>query len=307
MNHKPILILSEQAEAYATELRRQSPDIELFSTLDEHSRSAEIVLGDPHILVESLGELSAVRWIQSTWAGVRPLIEQPRRDYMLTGVKGVFGEAIAEYALAYVLYLEKNIAPFVASQQAQSWQPLLPRRLRGKRLLVLGTGSIGQEIGRYFSFFGVEVTGMNREARATPSFHRCISPRELAEHLPHNDYIINILPDTPESRGLLDGPTLSLMKDDGIFINAGRGSVLDESAFSQHMQKGRLRAAVLDVFQQEPLPQGHPFWQQDRLLMSFHTAAPSFPEDIATLFLGNLEKYLAGKPLDHLVDFEKGY
>jgi phosphoglycerate dehydrogenase-like enzyme len=121
------------------------------------------------------------------------------------------------------------------------------------------------------------------------------------------DYLVNILPNTRETRQLIDASVLAALPAHALFLNVGRGSAVDESALTQALNTGRLRGAVLDVFQQEPLLPDHIFWRTPNLLITSHTAAPSFPKDIAALFIDNYRLYIDGKPLKYQVDFERGY
>lgn len=121
------------------------------------------------------------------------------------------------------------------------------------------------------------------------------------------DYFISVLPNTTETRHIIDANVLIALPDHAIFINVGRGSAVDESALVQALETGAIAGAVLDVFEQEPLPAGHPFWSAPNTFITSHTSAPSFPEDIARLFIENYRLYVEGQPLKYVVDFESGY
>ena len=121
------------------------------------------------------------------------------------------------------------------------------------------------------------------------------------------DYLVNILPNTKDTRKIINADLLNALPSHALFINVGRGQAVDESALIEALNQNKIAGAVLDVFEEEPLPKDHPFWTTPNLLMTFHTAAPSLPEDITKLFIENYKLFNEGKPLKYQVDFEKGY
>jgi phosphoglycerate dehydrogenase-like enzyme len=133
------------------------------------------------------------------------------------------------------------------------------------------------------------------------------SDSKLSDFANGLDYLVSILPNTKETRKIVDAKLLSALPPHVIFVNVGRGSAVDEAALIEALNQRKIAGAVLDVFEQEPLPKEHPFWTAKNLIMTFHTSAPSLPEDIAKLFIENYMLFNEGKPLKHQVDFERGY
>jgi phosphoglycerate dehydrogenase-like enzyme len=129
----------------------------------------------------------------------------------------------------------------------------------------------------------------------------------LLEFVKGLDYLVGILPNTNETRKIVDDKVLSALSSHAVFINVGRGSAVDENALLEALRNNKIAGAVLDVFEQEPLPKEHPFWETPNLTMTFHTSAPSLPEDIAKVFIENYRLYIEGKPLKYVVDFVRGY
>jgi glyoxylate/hydroxypyruvate reductase A len=121
------------------------------------------------------------------------------------------------------------------------------------------------------------------------------------------DYLVSVLPRVDETNKLVDEALLNTLPDHAVFVNVGRGNSVDESALAKALNEGKLAAAVLDVFEKEPVPADHPFWDTPNLYMTYHTSAISYPEDLAKLFAENYRLYLQGKPLKYVVDFERGY
>jgi phosphoglycerate dehydrogenase-like enzyme len=312
-----LLILSRHARDYHRLVdAARLPDLEVTATTDPADvtpRAAEfdLAFGEPSLLKLLLPSMAALRWTQATWAGVEPLLDPAlRRDYILTNARGVFGGLMSEYVFAYLLAHERRIVEKHASQAAGRWDPKPPGTLRGKTLGLLGVGTIGAALARTAKHFGMRVKGYTRASKESPDvdryFHGAMEDQREA-FAADLDYLVSIMPATKETRHLVDAALLRALPARAVFVNPGRGGVVDEAALAAALQEGRLAGAVLDVFQQEPLPPDHVFWRTPNLIITSHTAALSFPEDIAPLFIDNYQRLLRGEPLKHRVDFELGY
>ncbi len=121
------------------------------------------------------------------------------------------------------------------------------------------------------------------------------------------DYLVSVLPRTEDTNKIVDAQLLEALPRHAVFVNVGRGNAVDEAALEMALKEGRLSAAVLDVFEQEPVPAEHPFWSTPNLYMTYHTSAISYPEDITRVFIENYQLYIEGKPLKYIVDFDRGY
>ena len=266
-----------------------------------------VLLARPDLAAAALEAGYPARWIQSTWAGVLPLLATGRRDVTVTGVKGVFGAQITEYVIGHLLAFELRLLERLGRQAARQWWPEPTGSLAGKTLGILGTGSIGQHLAQVAGAFGLVVTGLNRSGAPAPGFARVYPGAELDTFLGEADYIACTLPETPETEGLLDAAAFAAMKPGCYLVNVGRGSLIDEDALLEALASGRLSGASLDVFKEEPLPADSPLWHAENTLVSAHVAARSWPEDIARLFCENYEHWLRGETLNHPVDFDRGY
>jgi phosphoglycerate dehydrogenase-like enzyme len=208
---------------------------------------------------------------------------------------------------AYLLAHERRVFEKQAAQRAGRWDPTPPGTLRGKQIGLLGVGSIGAALARTAKHFGMRVKGFTRVSESCADvdeyFHRD-DRRAFASDL---DYLVSVVPNTADTRALVDSALLSALPPRAVFVNPGRGSAVDESALADALSAGRLAGAVLDVFQQEPLPPDHVFWRTPNLQITSHTAALSAPRDIAPVFVENYRRWIAGAPLRHQVDFERGY
>jgi len=308
-----ILILDDLAEDYPTalvELGIPAADLLIATHPDSASRmNADVWLARPDFALDLLMAGAEVpRWIQSTWAGIAPLIEPCRRhDIALTTVKDIFGPQMSEYVFAYLLRVSQRQAEFAALSQKQHWQQLPPNRLQGKTLVILGTGSIGSHIAATGRHFAMTVFGVNNGNSANSVFDRIVQLQDLAEVLSQADFVVSTLPDTPDTRGLLDAHMLQHLKPSAYLVNVGRASVLDHNALAQLLSEGRVAGALLDVLPVEPLPASDLLWQVPGLEITPHIAAISYPEDVAKIFCANLSCYRQGLALEYEVDLDRGY
>lgn len=273
-----------------------------------HEYTNEVVIfGDPTMTAEVLQEMPTVDWVQSTWAGIESLIKHPRRDYVLTGIKDVFGPQMAEYVLGHLLAHELRILKRKTAQQQRNWFKESSGTLKGKRLGIMGTGSIGQHIANGVAVFGVVSIGLSRSGAATKAFENVMPVARLHDFLEQCDYLVSTLPQTPATDRLLDRTALRKLPPHAYFINVGRGSVVDDAALIDALQRGRLAGATLDVFDQEPVPQDSPLWNTTGLAMTAHVAAVSHPQLIVPIFLENYRRYAKGQALNYVIDFDAGY
>lgn len=313
-----LTILSRDASDYAQRIAAlQLTGLSLASAATDPRAvdpdTIEILLADPDLAAAVIDDCTQLVWLQSTWAGVTPLIEARHRDYVLTGVKGVFDALMREYVGAYLLHFARAIDDFhprmgkPGAQRPLRWQPPRVQTLSGKRLGVLGAGSIGSALIPLGRLFGMTVVGLTRSGTGDPDFDALYDPDERADFARDLDYLVCLLPDTASTRAFIDAEFLLQLPAHCVLINTGRGSAVDDAALLAALDAGQLRAAVLDVFVEEPLPEGHPFWRHPRVWVTQHTAAISHPQAIVDVFADNYRRWLAGEPLAAQIDFARGY
>jgi phosphoglycerate dehydrogenase-like enzyme len=265
---------------------------------------ADILFGPPDVIASLLDSAPQLRWVQSSWAGVRPLVDHPRRDYVLTGVRGIFGQPMTEYVLGWLLALERRI---IERAGQGCWDERIEAGVRGKRIGILGTGDIARAVARGCAVLGIDVIGLNSDGRDVPGFSACYPVAERLGFAAGVDYLLGLLPDTPATGNLVDAALLDRLAPGAIFINAGRAnSVVDDDLLAA-LAQGPLRAAVLDVTREEPLPATHPFWAAQNLYLTSHTAAPTGTAAVARVFAANYERFRRGEALADRVDFDRGY
>jgi len=307
---QPVLILCPEAQQLSTLLAPALPaGLQLLpctdpAALPPAAMQAEIALAAPGPLAPVLHQLPALRWVQSTWAGVTPLVRAGRRDYLLSGVKDIFDVPMREYVLGWLLALQRQIP---ARAQATAWKHSVDPPLCGQRLGILGTGALGCAVARAALAFGVQSYGLNTTGSPVDPFAACFSRAQRLELAAQVDALVCLLPDTEAASALVDSAMLEALPAGAVLLNAGRGSTVDTDAVVAALGSGRLRAAVLDVFPEEPLSPQSPLWQVPNLYITSHTAAPTPPEGIVQVFLDNLARWRAGESPRWLVDFERGY
>jgi phosphoglycerate dehydrogenase-like enzyme len=309
-----LLILSRRALDYERLVSSaRLPDLVITATAnpaDVGARAAEfdLALGEPSLFRQIVPSLTALRWLQATWAGVEPLLDPAlRRDYMLTNARGVFGGLMSEYVFAYLLAHERHLLDKYRAQLERRWDPTAHGTLRGRQIGLLGVGTIGAALARTAKHFGMRVKGYTRESEGSPDVDAYFHGDRLHDFAADLDYVVSVMPATARTRRLVDADFLGALPPRAVFVNPGRGGVVDEPALAAALQDHRLAGAVLDVFEQEPLPADHIFWRTPNLLITSHTAALSIPADIAPVFIDNYRRFVRGEPLQHQVNFEREY
>lgn len=313
MAHPDVLIAVHDAAAYLP-LLEEMLDSRVRVTIATNSAEAlgaydgqPVVLGEPDLLADVLDDMPGVEWVQSSWAGVTPLLKSDRKDFQLTGIKDAFGGQMSEYVFAYLLAREVKILERLGRQSRKDWWDESSGSLYGKTLGVMGTGSIGSAIAVRAGAFGMKTVGFSKTGEAAEPFDQVYASQQLEKFLPQPDYLVAVLPDTVETRGLLGSEAFALMKNSCYLVNVGRGSLIDEQALIKALYADELAGAVLDVFQAEPLAADSALWHAPNLLVTGHIAAISRPRDIARIFSENYQRYCGGEPLNYLVDFDRGY
>ncbi len=313
INMTDCLIITTLADEFAEEIPRLAdfpiPIKACTSTkqaLDEYTNET-ILFGSPAMIAEILPEMPTVEWVQSSWAGVTPLIALDRRDYVLTGIKNVFGSQMAEYVIGYLLAHELKVLQRMNAQHEHNWFREHSGTLEGKRLGIMGTGSIGQHIARAARHFGIKVTGLSRSGTPVSEFDNVLAVNALGDFLKESDYLVATLPQTTGTDNLLDAAALAKLPAHAYFINVGRSNVVDDTALIDALKNERLAGAALDVFDEEPIPKESPLWDTPNLSVTAHISAISHPLLIVPVFVENYRRYCEKQPLNYVVDFTTGY
>ena len=283
------------------ELRRTLPEAEVVLAWDNGSPS----------LVDAWPLATRVRWVQGVGAGIDKLLFPAllESDVVLTNAHGMFDRTMAEYALAVILYFAKEVRATSDLQRRHEWRYRPLASVAGAQLVVVGAGPIGRAIARMARSMAMDVTVVGRDARDDGEFGTIEGSDHLPSLLGNADYVIAALPLAPGTRGLIGARAFAAMRPGAVFLNLGRGPVVDEAALIDALRDGRLSGAGLDVFEREPLPPDSPLWDMPNVLVSSHVAGdyPGFEDELVGLFAENLRRYRAGQALLNVVDKRLGY
>ncbi|GIV00754.1 MAG: 2-hydroxyacid dehydrogenase [Actinomycetota bacterium] len=267
--------------------------------------------GGRDLLRPAWGSAGSLRWIQAASAGVDGLLfpELVDSDVVLTNARGVFERPIAEHVMAVLLLFAKDLRGVLERQRRREWRPRDTETLEGKRLLVVGVGSIGRAVARTAKAFGMTVRGVGRTTRPDALFGTVMGVDELHDALGWADVVVDVLPATPATHHLFDAEAFAAMNPGVRFVNVGRGSTVDEVALVEALRSGRIAAAALDVFETEPLPRESPLWELPNVVITPHVAGDvaGWREAVVEVFVENLERYLTGEPLKGVVDKRLGF
>ncbi|KAL4108884.1 hypothetical protein PRIC1_000593 [Phytophthora ramorum] len=278
---------------------------------------AKLLLARETVLPTELPELlHQVKWVQSTYAGVEPFFQQlahlPPPNFTLTRAGGIMPNAMAQYVFGWIIALERKFLDVqkVQTQKLYARTELKYRSFRPLTVSILGLGEIGQAIGRLMRAAGFRVVGFKRRI-GTEDAQNLGADRvsdDLHDVLSAADFVVNILPSTAATKGLLSLDTLqACKKKKPVFINVGRGDVIKETELVAALDEKLFSKAVLDVFEKEPLPKESLLWTHPSVLLTPHVAALSLPEEVADVFVTNLDLRLKEKPMLYPVDWANGY
>lgn len=255
-----------------------------------------------------------VRWLHSLSAGVESTLFPALVESAvpMTNAAGVFRRSLAEFVMLSILFFAKDVRRMLRSQAANKWDQFDKEELSGRTLGIIGPGGLGRAAAERAKAFGMRVAVLRRRPEKSEGdklIDRVFGPSGKLQLLEESDYVLAATPLTPETRGMIGETELRAMKSTGVIINIGRGPIIVESALIQALRERRIRGAALDVFDREPLPEDHPFWSMDNVLLSPHSAdhTSTWLEDAMQFFVENFERFRSGAPLHNIVDKRAGY
>ncbi len=254
-------------------------------------------------------KMARLRWLQAMGAGVDwALGPELPPGIVVTRAPGVFGSWMAEYVIGWCAWLTQRTELYRRAQRERRWVgDVLPERLRGKTMVIVGLGDIGRTIAGAARALGMRVVGVSRSGRPVAGVARTYRVSALRRALAEADWAVLAVPLVADTRGLIGDRELAALPSHAWLVNVARGPVVDEAALVRALTAGRLGGAVLDVFATEPLPADSPLWGFDNVVITPHISGPSVPDEIAPIFNDNLARFLAGRRLRHVVDTRRGY
>ena len=322
MSSTTLLVVSNPSAPYLKWLRELPSDVnyvvgntvETLSGLGEHADAMLYCMG-PGIPLKTAWELAPrVQWVHSLSAGLESLLFPALAESTvpMTNGRGVFKESLGEFVVASILHFAKDLRRMVRSQEAGRWEQFDVEMVAGKTLGVIGYGEIGRAAAVRAHALGMKIHVIRRRPQLSdddPIVEKSFSIAQRGEMMAGCDYLLLAAPLTGETRGLVGAAELKGMKPSAVIINVGRGPVADEAALVAALTEGTIKGAALDVFDTEPLPEGHAFWGLSNVLISPHCAdhTATWTDEAMQFFLENLKRYQGGQPLLNLVDKKSGY
>ena len=216
-------------------------------------------------------------------------------------------ESMVEYVTMAVLALHRDLVRFIAQQREQIWREIRVTQAAKRRIGVMGLGLLGQAVLERLKPFGFPLAGWNRSPRTIEGVSCHVGGQGLGDFLAQTDILVCLLPLTNETRGILNRGLFEALPRGAQLVNVGRGGHLVEADLIEALERGRLSAAVLDVAEHEPLPDGHPFWSHPRILLTPHIASMTTPETAVEFVLETISRHRRGETLPGVVDRDRGY
>src|SRR5215831_2219300 len=278
------------------------------------SRAVVMFEFDWELPEELLRRAPRLRWVQATSSGIGPRVERlglAKEPVVITNAAGIHAQPLAEFVMLASLHFAREMPRLNAWKVDRHWERFCGRQLSGSRMTLIGMGRVGSRIAELGAALEIRVTGHRRTPGrgALPGVSRVVDADGLDAVLPETDLLVIAVPDTPETRHLIDRRRLQLLPASAVIVNVGRGSIVDQAAMIEMLQSRRLRGAALDVFEEEPLPTDNPLWAMPNVIISPHSASTVVEENdrLVELFVDNLHRYLDGRPLVNVFDPGRGY
>lgn len=285
-----------------------------------HINKAEKDLQEADVLItygedlvdRHIEEAANLKWIMVISAGLdqMPFKAIEKKKIIVTNGKGIHVIPMAEYTINAMLQISRQSEEILSNQKNKEWDRPIVSELYGKTIGILGAGAIGQGIAKLAKAFGMNVIGLNQSGKEVGSFDQIITYNELPVILAASDYIVSVLPKMKETDNMLSKKQFDLMKNDAVLINIGRGNVVNEADLLNALEHGQIKHAVLDVFNEEPLPKEHPFWESKSITVTPHLSgiSPQYQSRALEIFEKNLEVFLSGNgKYINLIEPTKGY
>ncbi|QHT48005.1 D-2-hydroxyacid dehydrogenase [Bacillus sp. SB49] len=298
---------------------RYDEEVYIFNGIEEipkeiRSRTDVLITFGNDLTAKNIHDFPSLKWIQLLSAGLEdlPFEELRKKGLYITNAKGVHSIPMKEYVIGAMLHFEKHFHRFLKQKEERVWErETLVGELIGRKVLLFGTGTIGTEIAKASSYFGMRVDGVNTRGREVDAFHHVYGLEEGLDKIGEYDYVISVLPLTASTKNVFSKERLATLATDSVFMNLGRGAVLDEEALVHMLKTGRLKGAVLDVFIQEPLPRDHSLWEVPNLLLTPHMSAKSnhYMTRCMDILLENYQRYRSNDPanMKNLIDISRNY
>lgn len=314
-----IVSSAQMSEKHRVELKKRYPeaDFYFFENMNqavEDLKTADVLITyGLDLTKEIVNQCTHLKWIQVISAGINelPLDIINEKKILLTNAKGIHHIQMSEYTIGVIFQLSRKMNEIYKNQLKKKWEVVRFAEMYGSTIGIVGLGSIGQGIAEKAKAFNMKVIGMNTDGRAVPYVDKVFKPNQLKELMAESDYIVIIVPLTPDTYHLIGQEELHAMKETAYIINIARGEVIDEEALISKLKNKEIAGAVLDVFSKEPLPEDHPFWTLDNCIITPHLSgkSPNYLKRAIELLMYNMDYYRKNEisKMKNVVDSDKRY
>jgi len=323
MDHETLLVVGRLRERLLDRLKASATDTDLVIGVEAKAfasvaSTATVILSwgaSRDQLREVVLMCPNVRWIHIMSAGLDSVLspELEESPAILTNGRGVFSQSLGEWVLGAILYFAKDFRRLLRSQAEGRWDPFDVVEISGQTVGIVGYGDIGRAVAARTGAMGMRVLGLTRRGphpdHPDDLAEQIFTPADRIRMIEQCDYVVVTAPLTPDTHGLIGEAELAAMKPDAVIINIGRGPIIQEDALVRALSEKKIKGAALDVFDTEPLPEGHPFYSLENVLLSPHSADHTsvWLDNAMEFFLENLERYRKGEPLANVVEKGRGY
>ena len=265
------------------------------------------------VTAELVDKAPALKWIACLSAGVEnfPFEKLREKGILVTNVRGIHKIQMSEYAIAMLLQVYRNSKTIIENERKKVWDKgIRVKEITGKTMLILGTGAIGSETARLAKAFRMKTIGVSRSGKPAEHFDEVYQTDALKQVLPEADFVVSVLPSTKETKHLLTYEHFQAMKDSAVFLNMGRGDLFQEDDLLRAIREEELSHAVLDVFAEEPLPEDHPFWDEENITITPHISglSPEYVKRALEIFETNLAVFEnGGTDYINQINLSRGY
>lgn len=285
---------------------------------DKALKESEIIVADFDLIGPFLNDLPKVKWIQGTWAGIdslMPFIKNNSLNFIISRFSGTsHGHLMAEYVVSNIINRERNAFINKENQCMKKWDPEIclenSRPIYELSIGIMGLGAIGTKVAEILHCFGATIIGYGRSTNCShiPFIKDVYNKESLSNFLAVCDYIVNVLPSTIDTAGLLNGGVLKNCSErKSVLINIGRGTIVSEKDLIDALNNNWLGGAILDVFSEEPLPSESVLWSLPQVTITPHIAGPTRAMDLAKFFTDNLRRFYNNEEIPYKINLPKGY
>lgn len=314
-----ILFSAKISVSHKDELKQQfSGDSYIFcentDEVEQNISHAEILVTYGDDLTEKwINQANRLKWIMVLSAGMdqMPFSAISKKDILVTNARGIHKVPMAEYAISSLLQVSRQTEQLIENQENQNWdRSVRMQEITGKTILIAGTGAIGQEVARLAKAFRMKTYGVSRSGKDAEFFDENVKTDQMETLLPEADFVVSVLPSTSETKSFFNEEHFKLLSKHAIFLNMGRGDAVASEVLLKAVQTKEITHAILDVFEEEPLPANHPFWHEDNVTVTPHLSgmSPQYQTRALEIFTDNLQTYKQnGTNFINKIDLSRGY